>query len=238
MYTAQGELDQSSMIERYAPMVRRAALQMAGRLPASVDVGDLVQAGMVGLMDALSRYDEAGGAQFETFAMQRIRGSMLDELRGSDWMPRSVRRAQRSIEKAVGQLEQRLGRSPSEREIADEIGVSLAEYQKMLNDARGMQLVYLEDLSGPDADENFLARYEPQANEDMLSILRSPQFRDALEQAVAQLPEREQLIMAMYYEQDMNLKEIGAVLGVTESRVSQLHSQAVARLRTHLKNWR
>ena len=129
-------------------------------------------------------------------------------------------------------------RSPTEQEIADGIGVSLAEYQKMLNDARGMQLVYLEDLSGPDADESFLARYEADASEDMLTILRSSPFREALESAIGQLPEREQMIMGMYYEQDMNLKEIGAVLGVTESRVSQLHSQAVARLRTHLKNWR
>jgi RNA polymerase sigma factor for flagellar operon FliA len=238
MYTAQGELDQSSTIERYAPMVRRAAVQMAGRLPASVDVGDLVQAGMLGLMDALTRFDEAGGAQFETFAMQRIRGAMLDELRGSDWMPRSVRRAQRSIEKAVAELEHRLMRPPSEQEIAEALGLSLAEYQKSLNDARGVQLVYLEDLNGQDTEEGFLGRYESDAGEDMLSVLRSPRFRSALEEAIGRLPEREQLIMAMYYEQDMNLKEIGAVLGVTESRVSQLHSQAVARLRTHLKHWR
>lgn len=238
MYTAQGALDQETMIERYAPMVRRAAVQLAGRLPASVDVGDLVQAGMLGLMDALTRYDEAGGAQFETFAMQRVRGAMLDELRGSDWLPRSARKAQRSIEQVVGVLEQRLMRPPGEQEIADELGVPLAQYQKMLGDARGVQLVYLEDLNGQDAEEGFLSRFETESDEGVLGVLQSPRFREALAGAIGQLPEREQQIMGMYYEQDMNLKEIGAVLGVTESRVSQLHSQAVARLRTSLKNWR
>lgn len=235
MYTAQGTLDRESAVDRYAPMVRRVANQLAGRLPANVDVGDLVQAGMIGLLDALTRFDENGGAQFETFATQRVRGAMLDELRGTDWLPRSARRAQRTIEQNIAALEQRLQRSPSEQEIATEMGMELPAYQKMLGDARGSQLVYIDDLGGRDSEEGFLERHAPAEPVNMLDMLKSNEFREALTKAISVLPKREQMIMSMYYEQDMNLKEIGAVLGVTESRISQLHSQAVSRLRINLK---
>lgn len=237
MYTAQGTLDRDSTVDRYAPMVRRVANQLAGRLPASVDVGDLVQAGMIGLMDAMTRFDENGGAQFETFATQRVRGAMLDELRGTDWLPRSARRAQRTIEQHIGDLEQSLQRSPTETEIAQAMNLELSAYQKMLGDARGAQLVYIDDLGGRDSDEGFLDRHAPEAPTSMVELLKSDEFRDALTNAVGQLPEREQMVMAMYYEQDLNLKEIGAVLGVTESRISQLHSQAVSRLRISMKDY-
>jgi len=218
-------------------MVRRVANQLAGRLPASVDVGDLVQAGMIGLMDAMTRFDENGGAQFETFATQRVRGAMLDELRGTDWLPRSARRAQRTIEQHIGDLEQSLQRSPTEAEIAEAMNLELPAYQKMLGDARGAQLVYIDDLGGRDSDEGFLDRHAPEEPTSMVELLKSDEFRDALTNAVGQLPEREQMVMAMYYEQDLNLKEIGAVLGVTESRISQLHSQAVSRLRISMKDY-
>jgi len=218
-------------------MVRRVANQLAGRLPASVDVGDLVQAGMIGLMDAMTRFDENGGAQFETFATQRVRGAMLDELRGTDWLPRSARRAQRTIEQHVGDLEQSLQRAPTEAEVADAMNLDLSAYQKMLGDARGAQLVYIDDLGGRDSDEGFLDRHAPEEPASMVELLKSDEFRDALTNAVGQLPEREQMVMAMYYEQDLNLKEIGAVLGVTESRISQLHSQAVSRLRIAMKDY-
>ena len=237
MYTAQGTLDRDSTVDRYAPMVRRVANQLAGRLPASVDVGDLVQAGMIGLMDAMTRFDENGGAQFETFATQRVRGAMLDELRGTDWLPRSARRAQRTIEQHVGDLEQSLQRAPTEAEVADAMNLDLSAYQKMLGDARGAQLVYIDDLGGRDSDEGFLDRHAPEEPASMVELLKSDEFRDALTNAVGQLPEREQMVMAMYYEQDLNLKEIGAVLGVTESRISQLHSQAVSRLRIAMKDY-
>ncbi|GMV01723.1 MAG: RNA polymerase sigma factor FliA [Burkholderiaceae bacterium] len=236
MYTAHGTLDRDAVVERYGPMVRRIASQLAAKLPANVDPADLAQAGMIGLLDALSRYETGHGAQFETFAMQRVRGAMLDELRGSDWLPRSVRRAQRTIEQAIHAAEQRLQRAPRETEIAAELGLRLDAYQQMLADARGAQLVYLDDF-GDDGEEGFLDRHVPAAGTDPTEILGDAGFTRALVDAIERLPERERLVMGMYYEQDMNLKEIGAVLGVTESRVSQLHSQAVARLRTQMTVW-
>src|SRR5690606_40080751 len=143
MYTAQGTLDRQEAIEQYGTMVRRVAHQMVARLPPNVDVDDLIQAGMIGLFDAMSRYDPAGGAQFETFALQRVRGAMLDELRGADWKSGSVRQAQRDIEQAVRRLEQKLVRPPTEAEIAEELGLDLAAYHRLLGDARGSQLLYL-----------------------------------------------------------------------------------------------
>jgi len=236
MYTAQGTLDRDSAIERYGPMVRRMASQLIGRLPANVELDDLVQAGMIGLFDAMTRYESDRGAQFETFATQRVRGAMLDELRGSDWLPRSVRRNQRTIEAAIHRAEQRLGHAPVETDIAEELGMPLADYQRLLDSARGAQLLHLEDYDD-DGDESFLDRNVATADGDPQSILGDSRFRHALVEAIEKLPERERLVMGMYYEQEMNLKEIGAVLGVTESRISQLHSQAVARLRTQMKQW-
>ncbi|MFZ4651957.1 MAG: RNA polymerase sigma factor FliA, partial [Rubrivivax sp.] len=177
------------------------------------------------------------GVQFETFATQRIRGAMLDELRGSDWMSRGDRRHQRSIEAAVHRLEQRLGRAPSEGEIAKEMGLKLTEYQELLGKVRGTQLVYLEDMSGDDGDDDFLDRHTADVEANPLGRLSDQKMREALVAAIEALPEREQYVMSMYYEHDMNLKEIAAVLGVTESRVCQLHSQSIARLRTRMREW-
>lgn len=235
LYTAQGMLDQEGVAARFGPMVRRAASQLAARLPANVEIDDLVQAGMIGLFDAMSRFEPGHGAQFETFAMQRVRGAMLDELRGSDWMPRSVRRSQREIERALHRAEQKLGRQPSEAEAAAEMGLPLEAYQQLLGEARGAQLLSLEDFGGDD-EESLEARIAATGG-DPAGALEDGRFRQALADAIERLPERERLVMSMYYEHDLNLKEIGAVLGVTESRVSQLHSQAVARLRTQMKRW-
>jgi RNA polymerase sigma factor for flagellar operon FliA len=235
LYTPRGTLDRRSEVQRYAPMVRRLAAQMIARLPANVEMDDLVQAGMIGLMDALSRYEAGHGAQFETFAMQRVRGAMIDELRSGDWLPRSVRRNQRSIDSATHAVEQRLQRPATEAEIAAELGVTLAAYQQMLGDAHGGQLLYLDEMGGSEAEDGFLERHVAAADGDPLKTLGDDRFRAALVAAIEALPEREKQVMSMYYEHDMNLKEIGAVLGVTESRVCQLHSQAVSRLRTRLK---
>ena len=237
MYTARGTLDRNAAVGRYAPMVRRLASQLIARLPANVEFDDLVQAGMIGLMDALSRYESGHGAQFETFAMQRIRGAMIDELRGGDWMPRSVRRNQRSIETAIHAVEQRTRRAATEAEVAAELGVGLADYRQMLGDAHGGQILYLDDLGGSEGEDGFLDRHAGPESDDPVRSLNDDRFRASLAAAVEQLPEREKQVMGMYYEHDMNLKEIGAVLGVTESRVCQLHSQAVARLRNKMKGW-
>jgi len=237
MYTAKGRLDMDAMLRQYSPLVRRLAHQMIAKLPANVEVDDLIQVGMIGLSDALTRFDAGQGVQFETFATQRIRGAMLDELRGADWMSRGTRKQQRDIESAVHKLEQRLGRAPQESEIAKEMGMSLGEYQEMLGKVRGTQLIHLEDMSGEDGDNDFLDRHVSDEGSDPLSLLQDHRMRTALVEAIKNLPEREQFVMSMYYEQDMNLKEIAAVLGVTESRVCQLHSQSIARLRVKLREW-
>jgi RNA polymerase sigma factor for flagellar operon FliA len=237
MYNAKGRLDNGALLKQYSPLVRRLAHQMIAKLPANVEIDDLIQVGMIGLNDALGRFDAAQGVQFETFATQRIRGAMLDELRGSDWMSRGNRRQQRSIEAAVHKLEQKLGRAPSESEIAQEMGITLAEYQELLGKVRGTQLVYLEDMSGDDGDDSYLDRHVADEDANPMGLLEDRRMREALVEAIKNLPEREQYVMSMYYEQDMNLKEIAAVLGVTESRVCQLHSQSIARLRAKLRDW-
>lgn len=237
MYTAKGQLDINTMLKQYSPLVRRLAHQMIAKLPANVEIDDLIQVGMIGLTDALSRFDAEQGVQFETFATQRIRGAMLDELRGTDWMSRGNRKSQRDIEGAVHRLEHKLGRAPQESEIAREMGISLKDYQDLLGKVRGTQLVYLEDMGGDEGDNDYLDRHVAEEGADPLSQLSDRRMREALVEAIKGLPEREQYVMSMYYEQDMNLKEIAAVLGVTESRVCQLHSQSIARLRAKMRTW-
>jgi len=237
MYTAKGQLDANAMLKQYSPLVRRLAHQMIAKLPANVEIDDLIQVGMIGLHDAMSRFDSEQGVQFETFATQRIRGAMLDELRGSDWMSRGGRRQQREIETAVHKLEQKLGRAPQESEIAEAMGMSLSQYQEVLGKVRGTQLVYLEDMSGDEGGDDYLDRHVSNEDANPLSMLQDHRMREALVEAIKNLPEREQYVMSMYYEHDMNLKEIAAVLKVTESRVCQLHSQSIARLRVKLREW-
>jgi RNA polymerase sigma factor for flagellar operon FliA len=238
VYNARGTVErQNDYARQYAPLVRRIAHQMIAKLPANVELDDMIQAGMIGLMDAVNRFEEAQGTQFEVYAASRIRGSMLDELRAGDWLPRSARKSQRTIENAIHRLEQKLKRAPAEAEIAREMDLPVAEYPEMLNEARGAQLVYFDDLGGAGDDEDYLERHVADTGGDPSEILGDKRFRGALVEAIEHLPEREKLLMSMYYEQDMNLREIGAVMGVTESRVCQLHSQAVSRLRAKLKSW-
>jgi RNA polymerase sigma factor FliA len=239
MYTATGQIDREDYIERFAPLVKRMASHLLAKLPASVEADDIIQAGLIGLMDAASRFEEGQGVQFETYATQRIRGAMLDELRASDWLPRSLRKSQREIERTISKLEQRLKRPPLETEIAKEIGVPLHEYQTMLQDARCHQLLYLEDFSDDDdsGSDSFLDRNCPDNRSDPVEAIQDQRFRVALVGAIDGLPERERLLMGLYYEQELNFREIAAVLGVTESRICQLHSQAVSRLRSKMKEW-
>lgn len=238
MYTAQGKIDKSDTLAKYAPLVRRLALQLIAKLPASVELDDMIQAGMLGLLDAANRYQDDQGAQFETYASQRIRGAMLDELRANDWLSRGLRQSSRKVDAAVQALEQKLSRAPSEREIAASMQLSLEDYQHLLQEIHGSQLVYYEDCEGGSNENSFLDRQngagERSNASDPLQRMLDSGMRHMLVEAIALMPERERLLLSLYYEQEMNLREIGAVLEVSQSRVCQLHSQAISRLRVRL----
>jgi len=234
MYTVKGKADKNSLLTEHAPLVKRLAHQMKAKLPPSVEVDDLIQAGMMGLLDAINRYEENHGAQFETYAVLRIRGAMLDELRSNDWMPRSTRANMRKVESAMAALQQQLGRPPSESEVAKSLKLSLADYQDLLGDSGGHQLLYYEDFHDDEGGDSFLDRHAVD-DADPLKSLLDTDFRQTVIDAIDALPPREKMLMGLYYEEELNLKEIGAVMGVSESRVSQLHTQAVARLRTYLR---
>jgi RNA polymerase sigma factor FliA len=235
MYTVKGKADKNHLLTEHMPLVKRLAHHMKAKLPPSVEVDDLVQAGMMGLLDAINRYEDNHGAQFETYAVLRIRGAMLDELRNSDWMPRSTRQNMRKVEAAMEALQQRLGRPASESEIAKSLKMSLSDYQEMLGDGGGHQLLYYEDFHDTEeGSDGFLDRYAVDDSDPLRSLLDTG-FRQAVIDAIDALPPREKMLMGLYYEEELNLKEIGAVMGVSESRVSQLHTQAVSRLRAALR---
>jgi RNA polymerase sigma factor FliA len=235
MYTATGKTDKNTLLTAHMPLVKRLAHHMKAKLPPSVEVDDLIQAGMIGLLDAINRYEDTHGAQFETYAVLRIRGAMLDELRSSDWLPRSMRQNMRKIEVAMSTLQQKLGHAPTESDVARQLKLSLADYQDMLADGGGHQLLYYEDFHDTEGNDSFLDRHCVDEGGDPLRSLLDTDFRQAVIDAIDALPPREKILMGLYYEEEMNLKEIGAVMGVSESRISQLHTQAVARLRASLR---
>ncbi|MDP2399288.1 MAG: RNA polymerase sigma factor FliA [Burkholderiales bacterium] len=234
MYDSSNESEVENCVHKFAPLVKRIAHHMMASLPPSVEVNDVIQSGMMGLLDAARRYTESEGAQFETYAVQRIRGAMLDGLRQADWLPRTLRRSLRAIEAMVCKLEQRNGRQPSEKELAAALDMTLEDYQRLLQDARGYQLVSYEDFKGGD-EESFVDRYCTDGRPDPLSFLMERAVREDLVAAIEALPEREKKVMGLYYEQELNLREIGEVLGVSESRICQLHTQAITRLRARLR---
>jgi RNA polymerase sigma factor for flagellar operon FliA len=240
MYNVHGKADKNQLLTQHGALVKKLAHQLKARLPPSVEVDDLIQAGMIGLLDAINRYEDNHGAQFETYAVQRIRGAMLDELRSSDWLPRSIRQNMRKVEDAVQTLTQQLGRAPQESELARHMQLSLQQFQEMLGECGGHQLIYYEDFhdTGDGVHEHFLDRFANADDRDSgepLQGMIDGGFRNAVIDAINALPEREKILMGLYYEHEMNLKEIGAVLGVSESRVCQLHSQAIARMRSTLR---
>lgn len=238
MYNVHGKADKNQLLTQHGPLVKKLAHQLKARLPPSVEVDDLIQAGMIGLLDAINRYEDTHGAQFETYAVQRIRGAMLDELRSSDWLPRGIRQSMRKVEDATQALTQQLGHTPQESEIARYLSLSLADFQALLGECGGHQLIYYEDFhDGEGGHEHFLDRFvtsDSEAEEPLQGMIDGG-FRAAVIEAIQALPEREKILMGLYYEQEMNLKEIGAVLGVSESRVCQLHSQAIGRMRSTLR---
>lgn len=225
------------LVGQYVPLVRRQALLLISTLPANIELDDLMQAGMIGLLDAVRRYQQRVDAQFETYAITRIRGAMLDELRSQDWLPRSVRSKARCIEKAIHTLNQRLMRPPTEGEIADEMGLDIQAYQTLLEEARGVQILMHEDLRqhSENADDySLIEGIADTGDGDPANWLANQGLRQALVEAIGQLPEREQWLLSLQFVQDLNQKEIAAVLEISEGRVSQLRSQAIARIRAWL----
>lgn len=222
---------QETLIKTHAPLVKRIARHLLGRLPHTIQLDDLMQAGMLGLLEAVRHYDETKGASFETYAGIRIRGYMLDEVRSNDWVPRSVYRNARMISAAVKHVENRLGRDAKDQEVASELGISLHEYHQMLADSVGAHLYGFEDLGMTD---DILSDVEPGGFSEPHENALHDDMRNYLSHIIDGLPKNERLVLSLYYEQDLNLKEIGEVLGVSESRVSQIHSQATHRIRARL----
>jgi len=234
MYVETLGISRDELIIQNAPLVKRIVYHMMLRLPATVPVDDLIQAGMVGLLEASRLYDPTQGASFETYAGIRIRGAILDEVRKNDWAPRSVYKKARTISEAVRTIENREGRDARDHEVAEELAVSLEEYHRLLQDASGYRLTSYDEVSG--YDESFIGKFQKNGDGPLEGVQQSD-FRKALVKAISSLPERERLVMALYYDEELNLREIGDVLGVTESRVSQIHSQAIIRLRSRVTDW-
>ncbi|MFT6295845.1 MAG: RNA polymerase sigma factor for flagellar operon FliA [Glaciecola sp.] len=223
------------VVDRYAPLVKRIAHHLLLRMPASVQVDDLIQSGMIGLLEASRKYDVTKGASFETYAGIRIRGSMLDEVRKGDWAPRSVHRKSRKVAEAIKTIEARTGKDAKVQDIAEEMEIDLNAYFAILQDASGSRLFSFEDVM--EGDDSAIETAVGDLPGPCDGLQRST-FKAHLAKAIDGLPDREKLVLALYYDEELNLKEIGEVIGVSESRVSQIHSQAALRLRARLSEWR
>ncbi|KJF90372.1 RNA polymerase sigma factor FliA [Photobacterium leiognathi] len=234
MAYAQYQQSPQAFIERYSSLVKRIAHHLMVRLPPSVLVEDLIQAGMIGLLEAQQNYDPTKGASFETFAGIRIRGAMLDDIRRGDWVPRSVYKNSRKISEAISHLENELGRDPNDQEIAQYLDMPLEQYHQALNDVNCGRLVGISDLG---VAEDSVANEESIEENAPFQDVADDSFRASLAEAIKTLPEREALVLSLYYDEELNLKEIGAVIGVSESRICQIHSQAMQRLRAKLTAW-
>ena len=234
VYTETAQVDQMSqdeLVVQHAPLVKRIAYHLLSRLPACVQAEDLIQAGMIGLLEAGKNYDPKQGASFETYAGIRIRGSMLDEIRKGDWAPRSLHRRIREISQAIREIEGEQGRDAKDTEVAERLNISLDEYHQALHDASSHQILSFEDLPMKDSGmtEGLSARMQ-----GPLESLMEDDLKNILATAIDGLPERERLVMSLYYDEELNLRETGEVLGVSESRVCQIHSQAMIRLKARI----
>lgn len=235
MYTDQSETSSQSLVTEYAPLVKRIAQHLMARMPSSVQIEDLIQSGLIGLLEAATNYDASKGASFETYAGIRVRGAMIDEVRRGDWSPRSVHRNSRRITEAMNAVSAREGQEASDVEVAKELGVELDEYHAMLNDSTTARLFSYEELTSGDEDN---VGIEIASNtESPFAGTASESMRKQLAQEIKNLPERERLVLSLYYDEELNLKEIGLILEVSESRVSQIHSHAVLKLRTRMADW-
>jgi RNA polymerase sigma factor for flagellar operon FliA len=230
------DMPQDELVLKHAELVKRIAYHLVSRMPPNVEVDDLIQAGMIGLLDAARHYTASKGANFETYAGIRIRGAMLDEVRKSDWTPRSVHRMVREVSAVVRKIENETGHEARATDVAAALGISVEDYHHSIADAASCRLFSFDQVSTSD-DEGPVSH----ARDDRpgpADDLEEEDFRKALGAAVAGLPEREKLVLSLYYDDELNLREIGAVLDVSESRVCQIHGQALVRLRARMEDWR
>lgn len=230
--------DRDLLLMEHLPTVRYLARRIHERLPQHVELDDLVSAGVVGLIDAFSKFDHTKKVQFKSYAQFRIRGAILDSLRTLDWSPRELRRKGRAVEEAIRAVTHRVGRAPSEQEIAREMGLSLADYQLLLGDLKGLEIGSLHIERSEDSGDEELAYIPGSPEEDPLFRCLKGEMKQRLADAIGELPEKERMVLTLYYYEELTMKEIGLTLGVVESRVSQIHSSAVLRLRTALANLR
>ena len=228
------------IVHEHTPLIRYIVNRIAVRLPSHIDLDDLHNTGVIGLMDAIEKYDPEKNCKFKTYAEFRIKGAILDQLRSLDWVPRSVRQKGRRLERAYGEVEQRLGRSATEDEVADSLGLQLDKLQELVNQVRGISLVNLEEIrtGGQEGDRNgnYADVVEDVNAENPYSTLKLQEMKQIVADTIATLPEKERLVISLYYYEDLNMKEIGNILGITESRVCQIHTKSVLRLRSKLKN--
>jgi RNA polymerase sigma factor for flagellar operon FliA len=233
-----GDLKEQIVLE-HAPLIRYLVNRIAVRLPSHIDLDDLHNTGVIGLMDAIEKYDPGKNCKFKTYAEFRIKGAILDQLRSLDWVPRSVRQKSRKLERAYGEVEQRLGRQASEDEVADSLGLQIDKFHELLNQVRGISLVNLEEIrgGGQDGDRtgSFADIVEDVNAENPLASFKLGEMKGLVADTIATLPEKERLVISFYYYEDLNMKEIGNILGITESRVCQIHTKSVLRLRSKLK---
>lgn len=232
MYSEVDKDQQQQRIVEYLGLVKRIAYHLIGRLPSSVQVDDLIQAGMLGLIEASKNYDPGQGASFETYAGIRVRGAMLDEVRHADWSPRSLHKKMREVAEAVHRIENETGRDARDHEIAERMGIALAEYHGIISDSVNSRMFSIDQAE--DDGHGLNLRSDEQ---DPSGVLYKEGFAQALAQCISELSEREQLVMSLYYNDELNLKEIGQVLEISESRVCQIHGQSLARIRAKLSDW-
>ncbi len=229
------QIDKSALLEQHTVLVKRIAYHLLARLPASVLVDDLIQSGMIGLFEAANNFDNSKGASFETFAGIRIRGSMLDEIRRGDWTPRSVHKNSRLIADTIKQLEAKHGRDVTDIEVAGQLEISLNEYHQMLSEVSTGKILGIDDLG---VNEDAISIDNSYRSHDPYQSIEYTAFKKGLRECINTLPEREALVLSLYYDEELNLREIGKVLDVSESRVSQIHSQAMHRLKSRMQSWK
>jgi RNA polymerase sigma factor for flagellar operon FliA len=235
MYTNVHQHNGNDLVIQHAPLLKRIAYHLVSRMPPNVQVEDLIQAGMIGLLEAAKKYDASQGASFETYAGIRIRGAMMDEIRRTDWTPRSVHRKSREVSEAMRQIENREGREAQDNEVAEELGIGLNEYHHVLRDATSCRVLSMEDVTTSSGE--LINDVDSDSQDTPLDELQKDGFKHSLAEAISGLPEREALVIALYYDEELNLREIGEVLGVSESRVCQIHGQALIRLKSRMTEW-